>query len=537
MRGLREAVFSTRTALLVANLSLVWALPVLPAQDLPQHLSYARILADFARADLPFQGYYALPTHLQPYDSVYLLLAWLGRAVSLSSAIRLVMSAYVALMFEGFSQLVRACHEDLPAGASRRAGALASLLVWSPVVVMGFLQYFLSIPLCLMVVARVVRWSEGEAKKGVMAGALVGLAFVASIHLVAAGALALFLCAFVASNWNEPRRMPRVRAVGAVLAALGVTVLAWHLGGDVLGATLRPPNVRSALQDAQGFEFLNAVFRITWYDPLVTLNYVAWTVFGPFRWGGVLLAAVALAGFGTRVWWLEKGRERPRLAPRIARVRRAAVSFALIALLMPWGIEVPAEITYINFRMLSLAFALLLAFVSPSRFDSRGGRRALAAYCIFALSTFAWRAFAFGREAGPPFRLLTLANRSGVLVPLMFHGTSESFAKGFRLAHFLPMYFTVDQGGISSQFWARYTEHLPVGYVPGKQPLEPPDWFPDRFDPKEHLRDATWVLLEQASLDDPSSTVAASARTKSALEAATTRIACEGRWCLYRVTP
>jgi hypothetical protein len=34
-------------ALLAANLVLVWTLPVLPGQDLPEHLAYVRIFADY----------------------------------------------------------------------------------------------------------------------------------------------------------------------------------------------------------------------------------------------------------------------------------------------------------------------------------------------------------------------------------------------------------------------------------------------------------------------------------------------------------
>ena len=38
---------------LVANLVLVWALPLIPAQDLPQHLTYIRIFADYGDPSLP----------------------------------------------------------------------------------------------------------------------------------------------------------------------------------------------------------------------------------------------------------------------------------------------------------------------------------------------------------------------------------------------------------------------------------------------------------------------------------------------------
>src|ERR1700679_295240 len=97
-------------ALLLANLVLVWALPLIPAQDLPQHLTYIRIFADYGDPNLIFKDFYTLPTGFQPYDSVYLLLAWIARHSSVLFALRLALSAYVILMFVGFDIVAGACH-------------------------------------------------------------------------------------------------------------------------------------------------------------------------------------------------------------------------------------------------------------------------------------------------------------------------------------------------------------------------------------------------------------------------------------------
>src|SRR4029077_3277992 len=100
---------------------------------------------------------------------------------------------------------------------------------------------------------------------------------------------------------------------------------------------------------------------------------------------------------------------------------------------------------------------------------------------------------------------------------------------------FLPMYFTVKDGGINSQFWARYTEHLPIDYLPGKRPAQSDDWSPQNFDATKHLRDARWVLLQQATNEDSPRTRADSAKARAALDDKSEQIACEGPWCLYKV--
>lgn len=47
-----DAVVLVRWGLVVASVALVASLPVLPCQDLPQHLSYVRILLDYDQNDL-----------------------------------------------------------------------------------------------------------------------------------------------------------------------------------------------------------------------------------------------------------------------------------------------------------------------------------------------------------------------------------------------------------------------------------------------------------------------------------------------------
>jgi hypothetical protein len=528
------------TALLVANLVLVWILPVLPAQDLPEHLAYIRIFADYGAPDLPFHEFYSLPARFQPYDSVYLLLAAIARVASVLGALRLTMSAYVILMFVGFHLLAQECHGEEPSqpadgGRARPgpwSGALASALIWSPAVAMGFLQYFLCVPIVLITLSLFLRWADDEKATKAAWGVAIGSVIVASVHLVAAGALALFAVLYVVCNWSAPERPQRLTAMGGVLAAMSVTFAAWRLYGDVLGARGHAVDLPGAIRDAQLFEFVNTVFNVTWYDPPVTLNYITWALLGPFSWTGMIAPALALAWLLQSVW---RVRKTAPLSAGAQRYKRAAVAFAIVVCLTPWGIQNPSELTYINFRLIALALALTVPLVPEGWFAGAAQRRALVFFCVVTFGNFAGRAYAFGREARVPLGLMERADRDGVLLTVVFHNKSDYFGKGFRLTHFLPMYFTVIDGGINSQFWARYTEHLPIDYLPGKRPAQSDDWSPQNFDASKHLKDARWVLLQQATNDDSPRTRADSAKAKAALDAKAEQVACEGPWCLYRV--
>jgi hypothetical protein len=95
----QAARYATIALLMVVYLAVIWILPVLPCQDLPQHLAFAKILLDHPRPDLRFEEFYTLPSQLNPYHTTYWLIVAFARVVGLQSAFRLVMSVYVVSTF------------------------------------------------------------------------------------------------------------------------------------------------------------------------------------------------------------------------------------------------------------------------------------------------------------------------------------------------------------------------------------------------------------------------------------------------------
>ena len=522
--------------LLAANLVLVWALPLIPAQDLPQHLTYIRIFADYDNPALPFHDFYVLPRGFQPYDSVYLLLAFIARHSSVLFALRLTLSVYVVLVFVAYDVLSASIHGrpgDRRSIIPMPNGVMASMVVWSSALAMGFLQYFLCVPLVMLAVAALVRGSNKDAPDWVVLSAVPAAAAVASIHLVAAGALSVFAVLHTLVWIRKPEVKQRAVMAGVVVGSILTTLVLWRLwGGEVLGARPRGTSFAIAWQNAQGFEFVNTMLDATWYDPPVTFNYLTWGTLGPYRILGLAVAASAVVTCITQVV--------PSYTPDDLRVEargyaRTAWAFALFTCLIPWGIQVPSEITWLNFRLISLAFALLLPLIPPRWFEVERSRAALIGLSLVYLGNFTVHAIGFNYEAAGATRLLAKVPNHETLLSLVFRSRSSYFAKGMRLTHFLPMYFTVLDGGICSQFWARYTEHLPIDYRPGKRPAQPDDWSPQHFDETKHLKDVGYVILQRTTKDDPLSAQNESAKAEQKLSQRAELVECDSGWCLSHV--
>jgi hypothetical protein len=527
-----EARFPWVYVFLAANLLLVWGLPLIPAQDLPQHLTYVRIFADYDDPSLPFRDFYVLPHGFQPYDSVYLLLALIARHSSVMIALRLVLSVYVVLTFVAFDVLSASIH-GRTGKRPMASGAMASMLVWTSVVVMGFLQYFLCVPLVLLAVAALIRGSEEDPPDRVVLAAVPAAAAVASVHLVAAGALAVF-AVLHSLLWIGKREFwRRATMTGVVVGSIASALLLWRvLGGEVLGARPRGVAFAEAWRNAQGFEFVNTMLDATWYDPPVTFNYLCWGTLGPYRIAGLLVSLFAIVITATQVVPLATPAD---FRPAARGYARTVFAFGLFTCLIPWGIQVPSEITWLNFRLISLAFSLTLPLISPRWFDVASGRAALTGLTGVYFLNFAINAVGFNHEARSAIRLLDRVPNHETVLSLVFRGRSSYFAKGARITHFLPMYFSVLDGGVCSQFWARYTEHLPIDYRPGKRPAQPDDWSPAHFDETKHLRDVSWVLLQRTTADDPKSAQNEAAKAELKLTQRADLTACDSIWCLYHV--
>jgi hypothetical protein len=517
-------LWATRAGAAVAQLLIVWLPPVPLGQDLPQHLACARILRDLADPALPFERYYeAAP--FQVYSITHHAMAALSAGGSIVTAGRILMSVYVLGFLAAYELLVRVA-DDRP--GPRWAGLAGNLFVWSPVVLMGFLPFYLGVPLLLVTWAAVLRSIEGgsrwAAPVAVLASALVSLVHPFLAACSAASGLALLL---------TPGGRRRLFALVPVGVAVAVFAMAAALGGGGLGS-FAGADLGDAVRQAHGLEFVNSYFRFDWSDLPTRLNYLSWSVLGPFRWDGLLLSAAGLVALGL-VARRGGGRESPGDRTAVRGAGRLGVALLVLGWLAPFGLYVPTELTFVNLRLLGLgvvAASVALAVRLPRTPPVRG---ALVALCLLHTANVGYRSWLFAGDAAPALALIERADRERVLLSVVLHNRTRGFGKLFRLTHFLPMYYTVERDGIATQFWARYTSHLPIGYRDGMQPAQPPDWLPRELR-LSHLRDSDYLLVQYAApSDDPRAVRALSDRIRRTLRGAVEPVECRGLFCLYRI--
>lgn len=386
-------------ALLIVHVLIVWIVPVLPAQDLPQHLAYATIIAELGQPGSLFPRFYEEVSGYQSYYNTHYLLATLSRLTSVEAAARLVFTAYVVAFFFSFRLVVRA-HAG-PRSAQRETTSLAAAaLVWNPVACMGLLGFLLAIPAILGGVAAFVIAGDEPvqdvpARHGPLAAIAGSVAIMSSLHVVATCLFAFFTVVYAASAYT-PRR---ARALFVTLVScLGATSLWWILGDSQLAS--HPLRFGEAINDATSLEFLNEVFEMTWRDPLAKLGYLLWNVLGPYPPSGQMVAAIVLAVCCVQ---FRKAKTRTPLLPDSNSARRVMVTASLALLiaswLMPWGVYRPSEVTFLDFRVMTVALCLLATTLGIRSWKHPHAPHLIGGGCLLLTLNFGARALAFGVEA------------------------------------------------------------------------------------------------------------------------------------------
>jgi hypothetical protein len=495
--------------LVTVQVALIWSVPVLPCQDLAQHLAGAHILRELKDGRPPFGQLYQARPGLQSYfTSVYLLVA-LERWTTVETAARLVYSAYVVAMALSFASLLRALGGQR-GGIAASVCLLVALGIWNPVACMGFLGFTLALPLVLGAFARFVDLVEGRRRRRSAAAFAILSVAACSLHLFAGVVLAFVVTAYVCARPGIDRKRMLAAGAGTVLVAS----LAWLALGDA-----------GLLRGHPGPHPVDPI----WYGPATKLGYTLWAALGPWDAGGLVLAGLVMAGL-LAVLRLERRPPEGARPDRLA-ARRTALCLAALGWLLPWGIFAPSELTFIDLRVLTVCALIALACLQPLLSASPRARKATVIASLVLVTNGAVRIIGFGREVGPPLRLLARAASARTLLPLVFDGHSRHFGRIFRLSHFLALHYTLRSEGITTQFWAGYTEHLPVMLRPGAElPRTPADWNPSRLAPGD-LQGVDYVLLQRPPRNDQRESAAR--RVEKMVQARAVSASCDGVWCLY----
>jgi hypothetical protein len=522
-------------ALVLADIAIVWSLPVLVGQDLPQHLSYARILADYADPRLPFRDTFVLPAHAQPYFTAYIVLALLTRLSSVLTACRIVYTAYVIAMAAGFSSLVAAVHATERAGADAPrpktpwTSLFGPLLAWNPVQCVGFLPFMLALPAVLFGAAAVVRTTGGRSRRPLVVLALAAAA-ATSLHFVAAACLGAFAMLYAIFRPSLRGLLATAVTVGAAL----LTVVVWHRLGDRGLAEFPSEALAAAIRRSGLYDGTVQTLGIQWNTFETKGAFIVATVLGPLPRDAKVLIGVAIVSLSAVVWSARKQRVASVAAPASGLPYGLAVlAFFGLAVATPAAIRLPEDICLVDFRLYVIAFMLALALVDARWFDPRPARVGVALFGALVLAVWGRQLAGAAGEATAVLRLVERLEPTRTVLALPFHDRSEFLDENNSVTHYFPVYYTALRGGVTSLFWGKFSRHLPVGYRDGREPLRPPDWDPSRFTRAELLATSN-VLVEWPDPDDGDLPVSGAARLRDELARGFTAMGCEGRWCLYQ---
>jgi hypothetical protein len=494
MKPMRAAFW----ALTMVNVVVAWSLPLIPGHDLPQHLAYARILAD--RDDPYVRSLYEIDT-TDAYATIHRVLALIAGHASLDTALRIVYCSYALLVPLSFAWLVRAVRG--PSGS--HVAVLGTALVWNPVVCMGFLPFMLSLPPFLFGVACAVRFGRSRSLLDA-AGLIASTLLLGVIHVVAMGFFAVFVVLLAVAA------MRRFHRAAVITLAASAVVLA-------------RPSPSTALHGAL------PRFGFTWTSAGEKTNMLLATVFGPFPHHvrlavelGVLIVAVVVVVHRARSVVAPREHERAFVC--------ALALFFLLALAVPHSVREPDDLSYIDFRLFVFVFALGLAAIPPRWFALEAPRVALCA--SLALLTLCWttRLALASKEIEDGAMLVRRLDKSDRLLSLSFHDRSAFFDESNGMNHYVGVYHTVFSGGVTSLFWGKFARHLPVGYRAGMEPPHPADWVPSDFTDAQ-VRGATHVLVAWPDQDDSRRQRRGASRLRDMKELY--ELACRGRYCLYSV--
>lgn len=204
-------------------LAPLFASRLLPGLDLPFHLAAADMLSKLGRPDSPYAPYYEGGLRLAPYAAHFIALVGLGKVMSLLTAHKLIVMAYVAGMPVAMASLLAVCRR------SRIPALLAFPLAYNLTLHYGFISFALSLPVVLLLLAQMTRLAHAETRREVAlrwaaTAAIAVLLFLCHLQNFLYGiCAALAFAALSGARW----RRKLMAALSLVPAFCGLAY--WHL--------------------------------------------------------------------------------------------------------------------------------------------------------------------------------------------------------------------------------------------------------------------------------------------------------------------
>ncbi len=339
----------------------------------------------------------------------------------------------------------------------------------------GFLPYLGGLPFLLLSVGYLGKWIRlGKEHQLVLSWFFL---LVPGVFHIVAGIFSLILWGIVLLIYGSKHHRKLL-----FLSIPAVVIFLW-LGG-VLSGTLSAGNgleaVGTTIKKSFGFMFIDQWLELKWSSPTEIFTYVVQHLAGSFN----LIPALALfilfiaSFFSTR----------PKVLINDRKFIRFSWMLLILLILIPYEMDAFVHVSYINMRFLTFGLTLLFVLLPEEWLKYAKTRITMSVYNAIVMLALILATTGFQTEAKSVRDLYTQLPSKANLGAIIFDNDSRYFMNGVNVPHYLPVYYTVEKGGLCNQLWT-YKEQFPLKYAQGIKPGSRPDWMPwmDSFNSLENL--------------------------------------------------
>lgn len=506
--------------LITLNVIFVVFSPFFPFQDMPQHLTYAHIFKNYDSVQI-FKNTYLLPDYFYSYHGLYYFLKLIMTIFScqVQTAFKVLLIMYSFIYWFGTFRLLKSL--NLNCNLTRLS--VFQLFVWNGVWMMGFVSFALGIPWLFFMLSGLFYISRNiENKKNWIV--LLASLTILSLHHIVLVAIGLFLIFLITIfNYRKITYKP-------LLVVVPFSFIEYLLWGKISGVSGKSVQILKNWGNGWGLEFITHIFKAKWSHLPTQMNYLLWNSVGPYRLDLLLTVSglFLFAGLFIYYFLIKNKTDLPESSEGTDfKLLFPFLIFLVISFNLPWGIYKPEEVTFINFRFLPIAVFLGCLLIPLKVFRIKNCQKVVLTLMGVWLLIFFRQNIKFHNENQSFFNLIEKIPSGKRVHSLVYQNDSKYFAKVFSASHFLPLYYTIKKNGINSQFWARYTKHLPIDYKKGGKKKTTPDWHPHKFKP-QHLDGFSYLLMQE------NNDKVKMYSTKTKILKKMKGVGCQGRWCLYK---
>lgn len=509
-------------ALVILLVTYIWIGSPFPFQDYPQHLAIAKVIRDYDKIPL-YQEYYELNGEFVNYHILHHFLAYIGRYVDLELAFKILLTIYTLVFFVSFRHLISV---QFPNEKTENQVRLCffSTVFFSPPLMMGFIPYILGIPFLVACIALTYSLPKGRflirEKSHLIKMAIIFACILACGIFHGFSLLTLIAVAFC---YYVTTKRP------IFLSISGLSLLYFFTLSTFMGLSL---NKKSIWDLEPGYKFnypglqvIQELLGMRWHGSLASINNVLWSFFESHPWQ-ILLPLVTLSTLA--LYYLNRLASSKSKQQGLNASFRAGIALIIIGFFCPWAIGWPTDFTFIDVRLFATAAILIYASFPAYLIKSEVQKKILLSIILLNSLLSYYGKGRYKLEADAALAVIDRIPPEKVLISVITDHYSSHIAGYAGVNHFLPMFYTLRNKGINTQFWAGLTAHIPIKYAKNKK-FSIPDWRTWQLK-KSHLMSGDYLLANQPAKENK-----VTKEIKATYMPVAEKQTCIKQWCLYKL--